>query len=60
MRGEVFMNNGDSCVELFAEYEYDDNLRFFAGYMLFGGDEKNDLGQFDQNDHVYLGVKYSF
>ncbi|MBQ7607251.1 MAG: hypothetical protein IJU76_04715 [Desulfovibrionaceae bacterium] len=60
VRGEVFMNNGDSCVELFAEYEYDDNLRFFAGYMLFGGDEKNDLGQFDQNDHVYLGVKYSF
>ena len=59
-RGEFFANNGDYCMELFAEYEYDDNLKFTAGYMFFGGKPTSDLGQFDQNDHFYVGVKYSF
>ena len=47
-------------MEVFGEYEYDDHLRFTAGYMLFSGGKSNDLGQYDKNDHFYFGVKYSF
>ena len=60
VRGEYFANNDDACVEVFGEYEYDDHLRFTAGYMLFSGGKSNDLGQYDKNDHFYFGVKYSF
>ena len=60
IRGEIFASNGDYCVEIFSEYEYSDDLHFLAGYMLFGGDRRNDLGQYDRNDHLYLGVRYSF
>ncbi|WP_418473458.1 hypothetical protein, partial [Desulfovibrio sp.] len=60
IRGELFASNGDYCVEIFSEYEYSDDLHFLAGYMLFGGDRRNDLGQYDRNDHLYLGVRYSF
>ena len=60
VRGEYFANNDDACVEVFGEYEYDDHLRFTAGYMLFSGGKSNDLGQYDKNDHFYFSVKYSF
>lgn len=60
VRGEYFANNDDACVEVFGEYEYDDHLRFTAGYMFFSGGKSNDLGQYDKNDHFYFGVKYSF
>lgn len=60
IRGEVFANNQDYAIEFFSEYEYDDHLRFSLGMMLLGGKAENDLGQFDANDHVYVGIKYSF
>ena len=47
-------------LNILPEYEYSDDLHFLAGYMLFGGDRRNDLGQYDRNDHLYLGVRYSF
>ena len=59
-RGQVFANNGDYICELFAEYEYNDNVKFNAGYMFIGGTPRSDFGQFDQNDHLYIGIKYSF
>lgn len=60
IRGELFANNGDYCVELFSEYEYNDDLHFLISYMLFGGNSNNDLGQYDKNDHLSFGIKYSF
>jgi hypothetical protein len=60
VRGEVFAQNNDLCIEFFSEYEYDDHLKFTLGYFFFDGKPENELGQFRQNDHIYMGFKYSF
>ncbi|MDR3205181.1 MAG: hypothetical protein LBV23_10675 [Deltaproteobacteria bacterium] len=60
VRGVYYLTSHDYCLELFNEYDFDDHLKFKIGYMLLGGKDDGDIGQYDKNDHVYAGIKYYF
>jgi len=59
-RGMYFTSNDGTACEIFAEYKIGDNWEIAPGYMLFNGPEDSRLGQFDNNDMVYLRLRYSF
>ena len=52
-------NEGSAC-EIFAEYKIGDNWQIAPGYMFFNGPKNSRLGQFKNNDMVYLRLRYSF
>ncbi|MEA3416531.1 MAG: hypothetical protein U9R02_10320 [Thermodesulfobacteriota bacterium] len=52
-------NDGSAC-EIFAEYKIRDNWHIAPGYMSFSGPKNSRLGQFKNNDMVYLRLRYSF
>jgi hypothetical protein len=42
-------------------YKYSDELAFTVGANIFGGEDTTTfLGQFDENDNVYLSIRYDF
>ena len=45
--------------EIFAEYKIGDNWQLAPGYMFFNGPKDSRLGQFNDNDMIYLRLKYS-
>ncbi len=55
-----FTTNDGSSAEIFAEYKIGDNWQIAPGYMFFKGPKDSRLGQYDDNDMVYLRLKYSF
>jgi hypothetical protein len=59
-RGMYFTSNEGSACEIFAEYKIGDNWQIAPGYMFFNGPRDSRLGQFDDNDMVYLRLRYSF
>jgi len=59
-RGMYFTSNEGLAAEIFAEYKIGDHWELAPGYMLFNGPEDSRLGQFDNNDMVYLRLRYSF
>ncbi|MDR2442620.1 MAG: hypothetical protein LBE31_03765, partial [Deltaproteobacteria bacterium] len=60
LRGVYYMNNQESSVEWFNEYDVNDHLKINFGYILLTGKPTGSIGQFDKNDHAYLGFKYFF
>ena len=59
-RGMYFTSNEGSASEIFAEYKIGDNWEIAPGYMTFNGPKGTRLGQFYDNDMVYLRLRYSF
>jgi hypothetical protein len=59
-RGMYFTSNDGSASEIFAEYKIGDNWQIAPGYMFFSGPKDSRLGQFNDNDTIYLRVRYSF
>jgi hypothetical protein len=59
-RGIYFTSNDGSACEIFAEYKIGDNWQIAPGYMFFSGPEYSRLGQFGDNDMIYLRLRYSF
>jgi len=42
------------------EYIYEDNLYITLGYNIYDGKETTDIGQYRDNDYIYLGLEYNF
>jgi hypothetical protein len=59
-RGTYFTSNEVSALEIFAEYKIGDNWQIAPGYMAFNGPKDSRLDQFDDNDMIYLRLRYSF
>jgi len=59
-RGMYFTSNEGSACEIFAEYKIGDNWQIAPGYMFFNGPGDSRLGQFNDNDMIYLRLRYSF
>ena len=59
-RGMCFTSKEESACEIFAEYKIGDNWQLAPGYMFFNGPKDSRLGQFNDNDMIYLRLKYSF
>jgi len=55
-----FTSNEGSACEIFAEYKIGDNWQIAPGYMFFNGPKDSRLGQFNDNDMIYLRLRYSF
>ena len=53
-------NKRDSQLTPYAEYSLTDNLKAELGVFLICGPDDSDIGQFDENDMVYLRVSYAF
>ncbi len=53
--------DNDYLVQLEASYKFSDNLAVTLGANIFGGEKDTTfLGQFDENDNVYLSVRFDF
>ena len=59
-RGMCYTSHDGAACEIFAEYKIGDNWQISPGYMFFNGPKDSRLGQFNDNDMVYLRLKYSF
>ena len=59
-RGMCYTSHDGSASEIFAEYKLGDNWTIAPGYMFFSGPKDSRLGQFKDNDMVYLRFRYSF
>jgi hypothetical protein len=59
-RGMYFTSNDGSASEIFAEYKIGDNWQIAPGYMFFNGPKDSRLGQYSENDMVYLKLRYCF
>ena len=59
-RGMYFTSNEGSACEIFAEYKIGDHWQIAPGYMFFNGPKDSRLGQFVDNDMIYLRLRYSF
>ena len=59
-RGMYFTSNDGSAAEIFAEYKIGDNWTIAPGYMTFNGPKDSRLGQYRENDMIYLRLRYSF
>jgi len=55
-----FTSNEGAAAEIFAEYKIGDHWQIAPGYMTFSGPEGSRLGQFNDNDMIYLRLRYSF
>ena len=60
IRGKLYTSSDGGTVEIFAEYKIGDNWEIAPGYMTFIGSNESRLGQYHQNDMVYLKLRYSF
>jgi hypothetical protein len=55
-----FTSNEGSASEIFAEYKIGDNWQIAAGHMFFNGPKDSRLGQFRENNMIYIRLRYSF
>ncbi len=54
----VNANDSDGLLRPKLIYELEDNLEVWTGLDIFYGDRSGLFGQFDDNDRLYVGVKY--
>ncbi len=59
-RGMCYTSHDGSASEIFAEYKIGDNWTIAPGYMFFNGPKDSRLGQYNENDMIYLRFRYSF
>jgi hypothetical protein len=59
-RGMYYTSHEGSACEIFAEYKIGDDWQIAPGYMFFNGPKDSRLGQFNDNDMIYLRLRYSF
>ena len=59
-RGMYYTSHEGSASEIFAEYKFGDHWTIAPGCMFFNGPKDSRLGQYSENDTIYLRLKYSF
>jgi len=59
-RGMCFTSNDGSASEIFAEYKIGDKWLLAPGCMFFNGPKDSRLGQYGENDMIYLRLRYCF
>lgn len=59
-RGMCYTSHEGSACEIFVEYKLGDNWQIAPGYLFFTGPKDSPLGQFGDNDMIYLSLRYSF
>ena len=59
---ETASNSGDrsSAVGLGSEYKFNDSLKFRADLRIFYGESITQFGRWARNDHIEIGMTYSF
>lgn len=59
---ETASNSGDrsSAVGLGSEYKFNDSLKFRADLRIFYGESNTQFGRWARNDHIEIGMTYSF
>jgi len=59
---ETASNSGDrsSAVGLGSEYKLNDSLKFRADLRIFYGESNTQFGRWARNDHIEIGMTYSF
>jgi hypothetical protein len=55
-----YTSHEGSAAEIFAEYNIGDNWTIAPGCMFFNGPKDFRLGQFNDNDMIYLRLRYCF
>jgi hypothetical protein len=60
LKERTYKNVMDFLICPYSEYNLTDNLNAEAGVYLICGPDDSDIGQFDENDMVYLRVGYAF
>jgi hypothetical protein len=59
-RGQAYLTGEGAVSEIFLEWGYNDHFRFTAGILAFSGNREGVLGQYGDNDCLYLTGRYSF
>jgi len=57
MRGYYDISKASAAVNLEAGYKFSDNFEFSLGYWMIEGKDDSMVGQFDENDFVYLSAE---
>lgn len=60
LRGQVYTDGEGAQTEFFTEYIITDDWKLYTGVMLWTGKSDSYLGQYNDNDFVYLTLRYSF
>ena len=58
--GQTLHQREGTLTEVFLEYELDDHWKASTGVMFWTGGEDTILGEYTDNDFVYLTLRYSF
>ena len=60
VRGKLYTSGEGTLTEVFLEYELDDHWKASTGVMFWTGGENTILGEYTDNDFVYLTLRYAF
>ena len=60
VQGTVYLSGDGLSVEIYGQYDINDHWKLTAGFLLWDGEEQTILGQYRENDMVYLKLKYAF
>ena len=60
VRGKLYTSGEGTLTEVFLEYELDDHWKASTGVMFWTGGEDTILGEYMDNDFVYLTLRYAF
>ena len=60
VRGKLYTSGEGTLTEVFLEYELDDHWKASTGVMFWTGGEDTILGEYTDDDFVYLTLRYAF
>ena len=60
IQGMIYLSGDGLSVEIYAQYDINDHWKLTTGFLLWDGKEQTILGQYLENDMVYLKLKYAF
>jgi len=60
IRGKLHTDGEGALTEFFTDYALTDNWKLLTGVMIWSGPQGGVLGQYDDNDYVYVTLRYSF
>ena len=60
VRGKLYTSGEGTLTEVFLEYELDDHWKASTGVMFWTGGDNTILGEYTDNDFVYLTLRYAF
>ncbi len=60
LRGTVYTSDEGAATEIFGEYKIGDKIMLELGFIFFEGPSHSILGQYDDNDMLYLKTRFYF